>query len=49
VFGIYRRNGQVYAEIVENCRKDTLQAIDPRAGGAGQHGVFGRAGAPTTG
>jgi len=27
VFGIYRRNGQVYAEIVSDCRKATLQAI----------------------
>jgi len=27
VFGIYKRNGQVHAEIVPNCRKATLQAV----------------------
>jgi len=27
VFGIYERNGRVYAEIVPNCEKKTLQAI----------------------
>ena len=27
VFGIFKRNGKVYTEIVPNCRKRTLQAI----------------------
>ncbi|MDA2919836.1 IS1595 family transposase [Desulfobacterota bacterium AH_259_B03_O07] len=27
VFGIYRRNGKVYTEIVKNCSRETLQAI----------------------
>src|SRR3989338_2004347 len=27
VFGIVKRNGKVYTEIVTNCKKDTLQAI----------------------
>ena len=27
VFGIYKRNGKVYTEIVQNCSKETLQAI----------------------
>ena len=27
VFGIFQRNGQVYTELVPNCRKPTLQAI----------------------
>ncbi len=27
VFGIYKRNGKVYTEIVENCSRATLQAI----------------------
>src|SRR5947209_16900236 len=27
VFGVYKRNGRVYAEIVANCKKGSLQAI----------------------
>ena len=27
VFGIYKRNGRVYTEVVENCSRATLQAI----------------------
>jgi len=27
VFGIFKRNGRVYTEIVPNCKKDTLQPI----------------------
>ena len=27
VFGVYKRNGKVYTEIVENCSRTTLQAI----------------------
>jgi transposase-like protein len=27
VFGIYKRNGRVYTEIVPNCKKVNLQAI----------------------
>lgn len=27
VFGIFKRNGQVYTEIVPNCRKPTLQKV----------------------
>src|SRR5918998_4661246 len=27
VFGIYKRNGRVYTEIVPNCKKSSLQAI----------------------
>ena len=27
VFGIFKRNGKVYTEIVPNCRRDTLQAV----------------------
>ena len=27
VFGLFKRNGKVYTEIVPNCSKDTLQAI----------------------
>src|SRR5918998_2308013 len=27
VFGVYKRNGRVYAEIVPNCKKASLQAI----------------------
>ncbi len=27
VFGIYKRNGKVYAEIIPNCKKSSIQAI----------------------
>ena len=27
VFGIFRRNGKVYTEIVPDCRRETLQAV----------------------
>ena len=27
VFGLFKRNGKVYTEIVPNCSKDTLQGI----------------------
>ena len=30
VFGIFKRNGHVYTEIIPDCRKNTLQAYAPR-------------------
>jgi transposase len=49
VFGIFKRNGSVYTEIVPDCRKKTLQAVirarqPGRSGSLGQVARLRRAG-----
>ncbi len=42
VFGIFKRNGSVYTEIVPNCKARTLQAIICRPRRASKHRSLGR-------
>ena len=40
VFGLFKRNGKVYTEIVPNCSKDTLQGIIRGKAGTGERHLF---------